>query len=443
MASIAAGGAGVVIASMAGHLVGALPADQERALATTPTDELLSLPFLAPDVVTDPGFAYSVAKRANLLRVAAESLTWGRRGARLNSISPGVISTAMGRSELSGPHGAGMRAMVEASGTGRLGTAADIAAAATFLLSDDASFVTGTDLPGRRGRRRHHPVGVASGNMSPVPDISLNNGSTIPQLGFGVFQIEPDDTAAAVRTALEIGYRHIDTAEMYGNEKEVGQGIRDAGIARDQVYVTSKLNNGFHRPDDARRAFDGTLTALDSDYVDLFLIHWPLPTRYDGDFVSTWNVLEEFAGDGRARSIGVSNFTPTQLDKLAAGIPNRAGRQPDRGAPVLRQRHRARLRPGARHRHRGVVADRAGPGARRPRGHEDCCGAWKVTRTGGATLAHPTRGHRVPEVGVARPDRRRTSSCSTSTSMATRWPRSRVWTGARPAAADRTPTSST
>jgi 2,5-diketo-D-gluconate reductase A len=155
--------------------------------------------------------------------------------------------------------------------------------------------------------------------MSPVPDISLNNGSTIPQLGFGVFQIKPEDTAAAVRTALEIGYRHIDTAEMYGNEKEVGEGIRDAGIPRDQVYVTSKLNNGFHRPDDARRAFDATLTALASDYVDLFLIHWPLPTRYDGDFVSTWNVLEEFAGDGRARSIGVSNFTGAHLDKLAAG----------------------------------------------------------------------------------------------------------------------------
>ena len=143
---IAPRGAGVVIASMSGHMLGSLPADQERALAGTPTDELLSLPFLAPDVITDPGHAYAVAKRANLLRVAAQSLTWGRRGARLNSISPGVISTAMGRSELSGPHGEGMRAMVEASGTGRIGTAADIAAGAAFLLSDDASFVTGTDL---------------------------------------------------------------------------------------------------------------------------------------------------------------------------------------------------------------------------------------------------------------------------------------------------------
>lgn len=152
-----------------------------------------------------------------------------------------------------------------------------------------------------------------------VPDISLNDGTTIPQLGFGVFQIKPEDTAAAVRTALEIGYRHIDTAEMYGNEKEVGQGIRDSGIPREQVYITSKLNNAFHRPDDARRAFDDTLSALESDYIDLFLIHWPLPTRYDGDFVSTWNVLEEFASDGRSRSIGVSNFTPHQLDRLAAG----------------------------------------------------------------------------------------------------------------------------
>ncbi|CAN5696662.1 aldo/keto reductase [soil metagenome] len=155
--------------------------------------------------------------------------------------------------------------------------------------------------------------------MSTVPPITLNDGTTIPQLGFGVFQIAPDETAGAVRTALEIGYRHIDTAEMYGNEKEVGQGIRDAGMHRGDVFITSKLNNGFHKPDDARRAFDDTLKALESDYVDLFLIHWPLPTRYDGDFVSTWNVLEEFARDGRARSIGVSNFQPAHLDKLAAG----------------------------------------------------------------------------------------------------------------------------
>jgi len=153
--------------------------------------------------------------------------------------------------------------------------------------------------------------------MSDVPAIDLNDGGRIPQLGFGVFKIPPEETAAAVKAALETGYRHIDTAEMYGNEREVGQGVRDAGVDRADVFVTSKLNNGFHRPDDARRAFDDTLSALGSDYVDLFLIHWPLPTLYDGDFVSTWHVLEEFAKDGRARSIGVSNFQVPHLERLA------------------------------------------------------------------------------------------------------------------------------
>ncbi len=152
---------------------------------------------------------------------------------------------------------------------------------------------------------------------SQVPNLTLNDGTKIPQLGFGVFQIPPDETASAVRTALEIGYRHIDTAEMYENEKGVGEGIRDFGIDRGEVYITSKLNNGFHKPDDARRAFDATIEALGSDYVDLFLIHWPLPTLYDGDFVSTWKTLEEFKNDGRARSIGVSNFQIHHLEQLA------------------------------------------------------------------------------------------------------------------------------
>ncbi len=153
--------------------------------------------------------------------------------------------------------------------------------------------------------------------MSTVPSLTLNDGTKIPQLGFGVFQIDPDETASAVRTALEIGYRHIDTAEMYQNEKGVGQGVRDFGIDRAEVYITSKLNNGFHKPDDARRAFDATIEALGFDYVDLFLIHWPLPTLYDGDFVSTWKTLEEFKNDGRARSIGVSNFQIHHLETLA------------------------------------------------------------------------------------------------------------------------------
>ena len=152
--------------------------------------------------------------------------------------------------------------------------------------------------------------------MSPVPDVTLNNGRTIPQLGFGVFQIEPEDTARAVSTALEAGYRHIDTAEMYENEKEVGEAIAASGLDRSEVFVTSKLGNAAHRPDDARRAFGETLAALGFDYVDLFLIHWPLPTRYDGDYVSTWRTLEEFYRGGRARSIGVSNFQPHHLRRL-------------------------------------------------------------------------------------------------------------------------------
>ena len=154
--------------------------------------------------------------------------------------------------------------------------------------------------------------------MSTVPIITLNDGNTIPQLGFGVFQIEPENTAAAVGAALEVGYRHIDTAEMYGNEKEVGEAIRACGLDRGDVFITSKLNNGFHEPQDAREAFDRTLSDLGFDYVDLFLIHWPLPTLQDSDYVSTWKTLEEFHRDGRARSIGVSNFQIEHLERLAS-----------------------------------------------------------------------------------------------------------------------------
>jgi 2,5-diketo-D-gluconate reductase A len=150
-----------------------------------------------------------------------------------------------------------------------------------------------------------------------VPALTLNDGRSIPQLGFGVFQVPPPDTARVVTDALEVGYRHLDTAQMYRNEKGVGEAVSASGLPRDDLFITTKLNNGFHRPDDARRAFDQSLTDLGTDHVDLFLIHWPLPTRYDGDFVSTWNTLIEFQADGRARSIGVSNFQAHHLDRLA------------------------------------------------------------------------------------------------------------------------------
>jgi 2,5-diketo-D-gluconate reductase A len=150
--------------------------------------------------------------------------------------------------------------------------------------------------------------------MTAVPTVSLNDGTTIPQLGFGVFQIDPAETATAVTNAFEVGYRHIDTAEMYGNEKGVGEAVRASGLDRSDVYVTSKLNNGFHRPDDARKAFQGTLDALDIGYVDLFLIHWPLPTI--GDFVETWTAMQELYESGRVTAIGVSNFQAAHLQRL-------------------------------------------------------------------------------------------------------------------------------
>ncbi|MFT2817947.1 SDR family oxidoreductase [Leifsonia sp. A12D58] len=143
---IAPGGAGVVIASMAGYFMPPMDRELEGQLALAPTDQLLSLPATAPENFPNPGAAYSFAKRANQLRVRAASTTWGAKGARINSISPGVISTKMGQQELASPSGAGMRAMVEGSGTGRVGSADDIAAAAAFLLSDAASFITGADL---------------------------------------------------------------------------------------------------------------------------------------------------------------------------------------------------------------------------------------------------------------------------------------------------------
>ncbi|MCW2853468.1 MAG: oxidoreductase [Nocardioides sp.] len=155
-----------------------------------------------------------------------------------------------------------------------------------------------------------------------VPTITLNDRTTIPQLGFGVFQVPPEETAETVTTALEVGYRHLDTAQMYGNEEGVGQGIAASGIAREELYVTTKLNNSNHRPDDVRRSFEESFERLGLEYVDLFLIHWPLPTRYDGDFVSTWKAMIELKEDGRLRSVGVSNFHAEHLDQIieATGV---------------------------------------------------------------------------------------------------------------------------
>ena len=158
-----------------------------------------------------------------------------------------------------------------------------------------------------------------------IPKITLNNGVTIPQLGFGTLSVPPDrtpsdentaKTAEIVGLALELGYRHLDTAQMYGNERGVGQGIAASGIPRAELYVTSKLGNGNHRPDDVRRSFDETMQKLGLDYLDLFLVHWPLPTLYGGDFVSTWKAMTGLLADGRLRSVGVSNFQPSHLKRI-------------------------------------------------------------------------------------------------------------------------------
>lgn len=152
--------------------------------------------------------------------------------------------------------------------------------------------------------------------MSAVPLITLNNGVQIPQLGFGVFQIKPEDTKDATLAALEVGYRHIDTAEMYENEKEVGEAVAASGIDRADLFITSKLNNGFHAHDAALAGFEATMDALALDYLDLFLIHWPLPTV--SDFVETWQAMEEMYATGRVKAIGVSNFQAHHLRRLIA-----------------------------------------------------------------------------------------------------------------------------
>jgi 2,5-diketo-D-gluconate reductase A len=149
-----------------------------------------------------------------------------------------------------------------------------------------------------------------------IPAVRLNNGVEIPQLGFGVFQIKPEDTAAATRTALEIGYRHIDTAQMYRNEKQVGEAVRSSGIERAQVFVTSKINNNKLDRDSMLRSFDRTLADLGSEYLDLLLIHWPLPGA--SDYVQRWKVMEEIYAGGRVKAIGVSNFQPHHLRDLFA-----------------------------------------------------------------------------------------------------------------------------
>lgn len=153
--------------------------------------------------------------------------------------------------------------------------------------------------------------------MSKVPSLTLNNGAEMPQLGFGVWQVPDDEATRAVSTALEAGYRSIDTAEIYGNEEGTGKAIGASGIPRDELFVTTKLWNGKNETwtrDAVLRAFDRSLERLALDHIDLYLIHWPRAVR--DDFLTIWRAFEEIAGSGRARAVGVSNFQPAHLRRL-------------------------------------------------------------------------------------------------------------------------------
>ncbi len=152
--------------------------------------------------------------------------------------------------------------------------------------------------------------------MSKVPPIILNNGVEMPQLGFGVWQVPDAEAETAVATALEAGYRSIDTAAIYGNEEGTGKAIAASGVAREELFVTTKLWNADQGYDSTLRAFDTSLEKLGLDYVDLYLIHWPLPSK--DSYVDTYKAFEKIQADGRAKSIGVSNFLPEHLERLIA-----------------------------------------------------------------------------------------------------------------------------
>ena len=207
------------------------------------------------------------------------------------------------------------------------------------------------------------------------PNITLNNGITIPQLGFGVFQIPPDETKKAVLTAFEAGYRHIDTAATYENEDDVGEAIKESGLARDEIFITTKCANPDQGYDQALSAYETSLEKLGIDSVDLYLIHWPVPVR--DLYVDTWRALEKLYADKRVRAIGVSNFQTAHLDRLAAEMQI---------VPVVNQIELNPLMQQVRMRHadsdRGIATE-----------------AWSPLARGGELLADPTLGKIAEKYG--------------------------------------------
>lgn len=202
--------------------------------------------------------------------------------------------------------------------------------------------------------------------MTHVPSIPLNDGTTIPQFGFGVFQVQAGRTAEIVRAAFDAGYRHIDTAQAYGNEEGVGRAIAESGIPREEIFVTTKLANDRHGRKEAMVALDESLHRLGLDHVDLYLIHWPRP--HADRYVETWQGLEDIANAGKARSIGVSNFTVPHLQRLADETGTVPAVNQVELHPLLVQ---ADLR--AYHAAHGIVTE-----------------AWSPLAKGGALLSEPT-----------------------------------------------------
>ncbi len=157
--------------------------------------------------------------------------------------------------------------------------------------------------------------------MTTVPSVTLSDGTSIPQLGFGTWQVPDADVTAAVEHALALGYRHIDTAQAYGNEAGVGRALASAGLPRDEVYLTTKLWNDSHLKTDARAAIESSLEKLGVDQLDLYLIHWPATVKYGDAYIEAWEAVQEFKAEGLTRSIGVSNFHPHHLDAISGEVP--------------------------------------------------------------------------------------------------------------------------
>ncbi|MFH8476245.1 aldo/keto reductase [Streptomyces sp. NPDC018000] len=190
--------------------------------------------------------------------------------------------------------------------------------------------------------------------MSKVPTVTLNDGTEMPQLGFGVWQVPDGEAPAVVMAALESGYRKIDTASAYYNEMGTGKGIAASGIPRDQIFVTTKVWNADHGYDSTLRAFDESLEKLGLDYVDLYLIHWPVPVK--DQYVETYKALERIHAGGQARSIGVSNFLREHLDRLAEA----ANVVPAVNQIELHPRHQ-RAEERALHAERGIITEAWSP----------------------------------------------------------------------------------